>query len=63
MFSKKGKSFGEMSEKNSAALEEQPEAQSSGISDNLHQYVSELIDSMHGKCVTPDIVKFIERSK
>ena len=62
MFSKKGKSFGEMSEKNSATAE-RSETQNSEISENLREYVSELIDSMHGRCVTPDIIKFIERSK
>ena len=61
MFRKKGTSIGEKSEQN-VAMSESTEPSRDGASKELYNYVTQLIDSAHGKCVTPDIIKFVERA-
>ena len=61
MFREKGTSIGEKTEKDAVASESIIPVKD-GDSEELHNYVNQLIDSAHGKCVTPDIIKFVERA-
>ena len=61
MFRKKGTSIGEKSEQN-VATSESTEPSRDGVSEELYNYVNQLIDSAHGKCVSPDIITFVTRA-
>ena len=63
MFRKKGSSIGEKSENTTDVVAERSEFSKDGISKELYDYVTQLVDSAHGKCISPDILKFVERSK
>jgi hypothetical protein len=60
MFIKKGSSIGEKSQNSS---EEQEANAKTETSNELSDYISQLVDSVHGRCATPSILEFISRSK
>ena len=60
MFIKKGSSIGEKSPGNSSDEQKVKEELNSN---ELNEYVSQLVDSVHGRCPTPSIMEFITRSK